>query len=268
MSSAESSALASPSAAARLDNVTASITPLREQLLAHPLYKRINSLDALRVFMQHHIFPVWDFMLLLKTLQNQLCSVEFPWVPPQNPTACRMINEIVLGEESDEDGAGGFGSHFDLYRQAMAQAGADTGCIDTFIAKLRAGSTIDAALKSASVSERIQAFVVQTCDIISSDDLCAIASAFTFGREDLLPDVFQKIVDELNFDSDGQLTQFQYYLSRHIELDADQHGPMAANLIKTLCGEDDRRWQSVETAALKSLQARIDLWDAVADEIG
>ena len=57
--------------------------------------------------------------------------------------------------------------------------------------------------------------------IIASGDPCQIAAAFTFGREDLLPDVFGQIVEQLDADDYRQLTPFRYYLNRHIELDGD-----------------------------------------------
>ena len=92
---------------------------------------------------------------------------------------------------------------------------------------------------------------------------CAIAAAFTFGREELLPDVFQRIVDELNVEISGGLNDFKFYLNRHIELDGDHHGPMAARMITRLCNADDDKWRIAEHAASKSLEAREALWDGI-----
>lgn len=38
------------------------IAAYRQQLGTHPIYSAIDSLDALRCFMQHHVYSVWDFM--------------------------------------------------------------------------------------------------------------------------------------------------------------------------------------------------------------
>ena len=97
-----------------LHNIHARLAPLRKTLFEHPIYARIDCVDALHIFMQHHVFAVWDFMSLLKTLQQRLSYTHVPWLPPMDRQGCRLVNEIVLAEESDQDGRGGFASHFEL----------------------------------------------------------------------------------------------------------------------------------------------------------
>ena len=246
-----------------LDQLRIEIQPLREALLAHPLYGDLNSPPALRTFMQYHVFAVWDFMSLLKALQQRLTCVAVPWIPARKSSGGRLINEIVLGEETDSDGGGGHCSHFELYLRSMSRFGASTAQIDRFINMLREGSSISGALKSAEVAPPIQDFVGYTFQTIDGGNVCEIASAFTFGREDLLPSVFQCIVDELNQHTDGSLADFQYYQQRHIELDGDEHGPLAANLMINLCGDDPANWQAATSAAVASLNARLRLWDGI-----
>jgi hypothetical protein len=236
-------------------------------LLNHPIYQEIDRLDSLRLFMEHHVFAVWDFMSLLKALQRRLCCVEVPWLPAADPLGSRLVNQIVLAEESDDDGRGGFASHFELYHRAMSRCGANTAAIDAFLGRLGQGMRVSTALESPAVPERARRFVRRTFDIIEGGSLCAIASAFTFGREDLLPAVFQRIVDKLNIEAGGGLEDFKYYLNRHIGLDGDEHGPMANRLLLTLCGFDESRWQVAERAALDCLEARRGLWDGIYDVI-
>lgn len=247
----------------RLEHLQQRLLPLKEVLLHHPIYREIDRLEALHLFMEHHVFAVWDFMSLLKALQRRFCCVEVPWLPASDPAACRLLNEIVLGEESDEDGRGGHGSHFELYHRAMKRCGANTSAIDSFLAELRRGRSVSAALESAAITPCVRRFVRQTFSFIESDNLCAIAAAFTFGREDLLPAVFQRIVDELNLVTRGGLEDFKYYLVRHIHLDGEEHGPMASRLVLSLCGAEDARWQVAEQAAVNSLEARRQLWDEI-----
>src|SRR5882757_8318777 len=122
-----------------LHNIHARLAPLRKSLLEHTIYARIDCVDALHIFMQHHVFAVWDFMSLLKSLQQRLSYTQVPWLPPMNRLGCRLVNEIVLGEESDEDGEEGYASHFELYQQAMQRCGAATTVVDQFLDQLRAG---------------------------------------------------------------------------------------------------------------------------------
>jgi hypothetical protein len=251
----------------RLQRIQERLTPLKAALLNHPIYQEIDGLDSLRLFMEHHVFAVWDFMSLLKALQRRFCCVEVPWLPAADPLGCRLVNEIVLAEESDEDGRGGFASHFELYHRAMKRCGANTAPIDGFLSMLRRGQPISATLESPGVPECASQFVRRTFDIIKGGNLCAIASAFSFGREDLLPAVFQRIVDGLNVEASGGLEDFKYYLERHIGLDGEEHGPMANRLLLSLCGSDESSWQVVEQTAVDCLEARRELWDGICDVI-
>jgi hypothetical protein len=251
----------------RLEQVHDRLHPLRSALLQHPLYNDLDHIDALRQFMEHHAFAVWDFMSLLKALQQRLCCVTVPWVPTADAHSSRLINAIVLAEETDEDGHGGFISHFGLYHRAMTQCGADTTSIDRLVETLQHGGTVATALSAARAPECVRRFVEQTFSFIEEGDTCTIAAAFTFGREDLLPDLFQRIVNDLNAVTSGNLDDFRYYLNRHIGLDGDEHGPMAAQLIGSLCGASSARWQTVEEVAVTSLKARLALWDGIHDTV-
>jgi hypothetical protein len=256
-----------PVTSPQIDRIRSRLAPLRHSLLAHPVYARIDGIEALRLFMEDHAFAVWDFMSLLKALQRRLCCVDVPWTPPPSPAACRLINEIVLAEESDEDGHGGYASHFDLYLRAMKRSGAGTDRISLFVGEVRKGRGVTPALETAGVPGSVRRFVGQTFETIDRGDVCSIASAFAFGREDLLPDVFRRIVEELDVAAGGDLGDFRYYLDRHIELDGGDHGPMAERLVESLGGDDPDRWRSAEDAAVRSLEARIILWDGISERL-
>ncbi len=243
------------------------LQPLRAQLTAHPLYAAIQDADDLRVFMQSHVFAVWDFMSLLKALQRDLTCVSVPWIPKGTANSRYLINEIVVGEESDVDAEGNRLSHFELYLNAMQQAEADSEPISQLVNAIRAGQPVGQALAATDLPEGVRQFVEFTFDLIGRGRIHEIAAVFTFGREDLIPDMFYSIVRQLNTRFPGQLTLFTYYLERHIEVDGDHHSHLALEMTADLCGDDAERWQQATEAAQQALESRIKLWDGVLAQL-
>jgi DUF3050 family protein len=231
--------------------------------MAHPLYAAIDAADALRVFVEHHVFAVWDFMSLVKVLQGCLTCLDVPWTPHGDPASRRFINEIVLGEESDEDGRGGFTSHFELYLAAMRQAGARTERIDAFLDLLHRGEDVDSALDRSRAPFAARAFVRSTFRVISSGSLPAAAAAFTLGREDVIPEMFRSLVVRLDGEPPGQFGRLREYLDRHVDVDEHRHGPMARRLLAGVCRHEAERWSEAEQIARQALEARVALWDGV-----
>ena len=66
---------------------------------------------------------------------------------------------------------------------------------------------------------------------------------------------------------DTDLSKLLYYFERHIELDADEHGPMAMQMITDLCSDDVKKWSDVEEISILALEKRIGLWNAIEEEI-
>ena len=219
------------------------LRPLRDRLLNHEVYRLLKTRKHVRIFMEHHVFAVWDFMSLLKSLQRHLTGVTLPWFPKPNRLSRRLINEIVLEEESDEDMEGGYASHFELYRAAMEQSGADTSKIDQFLNRLHKRQTVPAALETANVPKAARAFVQTTWGIVESGSVHQIAAAFTLGREELIPDMFRSFLGDLQKQFPDQLTLLRYYMERHVQLDEERHTPMALRMLTDLCGDDDGKWQ-------------------------
>jgi len=250
----------------RIEALENQLASLRASLKSHPLYGCLQSIDDVKLFSEFHVYAVFDFMSLLKALQLQFTCVSLPWLPAGSGEVARFINEIVHGEESDINEVGEPMSHFEMYLDAMKQLGASTKGIDKFITTLQSNKSIQEALEIADAPKAARDFVNYTFSIVETKEAHKIAASFTFGREDIIPDMFIAIIEEAK--TSGQdYRKFRYYLDRHIELDGDEHGPIALKMIETLCGDNDTLWEEAEAVAIKSLEVRIALWDGIYETI-
>lgn len=250
-----------------LSTLQEKIAPLRTNITHHPLYSSIRSIEDVRVFMRYHVYAVWDFMSLLKSLQRNLTCVSTPWFPVGHADTRFLINEIVTGEESDVDQDGIRKSHFELYIDAMKQCGADLAEMETFTRSLRETGDLDTAFEKAGTPAAARDFIRFTFDTIGQRDTASQAAVFTFGREDLIPGMFMAMVADLNQEAPERISIFKYYLERHIEVDGDHHSHLAMEMTSHLCGDDEAKWSAATQATEQSLRMRLSLWDAAYREI-
>ncbi|MEI6241719.1 MAG: DUF3050 domain-containing protein, partial [Planctomycetia bacterium] len=201
----------------------------------------------------------------LKALQQKFTCTTAPWLPTPDREARRLVNEIVLDEESDELPEGGYASHFELYMESMEAAGADTRPVGRMLAALADGAPVADALAAAGIPSATTDFVRTTFAIIDSGSTPAIAAAFTFGREDVIPDMFRNLVASLADEDPVAWNRFRYYLERHIAHDDAKHAPICRRIVSGLCGDDPAAWAEASHTARRCLEARIALWDAIAD---
>ena len=227
--------------------INTKIQPQKQQLLQHPLYEKVKTIDDLHQFLESHVYAVWDFMSLLKALQRQLTCTSTPWFASANPETRYLINEIVLAEESDLTLDGKRLSHFEMYVDAMKDCGANTIELNAFLQNIVDTKNVFIAIKQSNLHQNIKNFLDFTFRVIEEGKSHKIAAAFTFGREDLIPNMFTEILKSFqqNF-PETDLSKLIYYFERHIELDADEHGPMAMQMINELCGNDSQKWRDVE----------------------
>lgn len=246
-----------------IEKLQLAIEKQRQILLSHPVYNQIRDLEGLKRFSEHHVYAVWDFMSLLKSLQRELTCVDLPWRPVGSADTRYLINEIVLGEESDVDEHGHRISHFELYLKAMGQMGANTTGILKLIEMIQQGSPLTSAIESSSIHNNIKSFLNFTFHVAMETPAHVKAAVFTFGREDLIPDMFMAILKELYKEHPDQVSTFHYYIERHIEVDGDHHSHLALAMVEQLCGDDETKWKGATEYALKSLHYRSLLWDSI-----
>ncbi len=239
------------------------IESLRLRLEAHPIYAAVRTPDDLRVFMQHHVYSVWDFMSLIKYLQNEIAPARWPWTPAGDASVQRFINELVLEEETDIalPGHEGHTSHFMLYLAAMREIGADADTPARFV-QIVAEQGIAAALAAGLAPAPSAAFTGTTFDFLDSGKSHTVAAALALGREHVIPSMFRAFLSRMAV-TEAQAPSFHYYLNRHVHLDEDFHAPLSLRLLAALCGDNAEKWREAEAAAEAAVNARLLFWDGV-----
>ena len=246
-----------------IKNVINEIQPLRDELKNHELYRSLKSIDDIKIFMESHVFAVWDFMSLLKSLQALLTCTKVPWTPNMDSKSARLINQIIVDEESDLNYSGEPKSHFEMYIEAMEEIEAETASIHHFLSGIKDLDSIGNYIKKSDLNSVIKSFLNFSFLTIEGWKSHEIAAAFTFGREDIIPDMFIEIIQQTEKSEKISLDKINYYLQRHIDLDGDEHGPLAHEMIVGLCKNDSKKWEEVIDISKKALKERIQLWDFI-----
>jgi hypothetical protein len=246
--------------------LASTLKPVLQAVESHPVFGAVQTEQQLRTFMEHHVFPVWDFMSLLKFLQAELAPSTWPWMPRPHGDLVRLINDIVTGEECDKlpkshRKEASHASHFDLYLMAMIEVGADTAPITEFLEVVRSRG-LEAALEAPMVPDPSRIFMKETFALLREGKAHKVAASFSFGRENVIPGMFNSLLAKLGIGED-RAPIFHYYLKRHAELDGDEHGPAALRLVATLCGDDPARLAEAIEAAKAALSSRAALWGRV-----
>ena len=249
-----------------MNSITQNLEPLKNRLRNHSLYSKIKDVDDLNIFSNAHVYAVWDFMSLLKFLQINLTSISIPWFPSKNTTTAKLINEIVAGEETDEDQQGQPVSHFEMYIDSIEEFGLNTSEIINNLNTLNNIETIDKDIEKLDIKSYVKDFLKFTFSVIKRGKIHEVASVFTFGREDLIPDMFIPLIEGINSEN-NDLNKLIYYFKRHIEVDGDMHGPMSMEMLSYLCNNDPSKISESALIAEKALLARISLWDGIENEI-
>ena len=247
--------------------IIAQLEPVSSLLKTHSLYNKVDSIPKLKIFMKSHVYAVWDFMSILKSLQNDLTVTSVPWIPPTNINAARFINEIVISEESDEVefSPSKYISHYGLYLYAMKEVNAFCEPVESLVADITKKTPWEIALQNNKT--RYSNIIPKgTLKVSTSAKLHQKMAHFFFGREDPIPVMFQNILTEIE-NKNIKAKMFKAYLDRHIQLDGDDHGPLSIKILESICEENTQLWDEVYESAIETIEARIKLWDSIENQL-
>ena len=153
-----------------------------------------------------------------------------------------------------------------MYLESMDQINAQKTEIESLINNIKLGKDLENSIESLNIHDSVKNFVQYSFEIIRSKQMHKIASAFTYGREDIIPDMFIAIINEVDPEN-TKYPKLKYYFDRHIEIDGDLHGPLSHKMLIELCGDDQKKWDEVYIVGKTSLENRVKLWDAILDQI-
>ncbi len=241
------------------------LNDIKHKISAHPLFASKLEPKHICKFMESHIFAVWGFMSILKSLQKIITPDNLPWMPNKNTKngLVNFVNEIILCEESDYIEGIGFISHFEIYLLAMKNMGAKTDQLDKLIARITDNGYNENYLDDINASVEVKSFLKHDLEVSINGTLPEIIGAFTLGREKVIPNMFSYILPAIKETSTSKY--LITYLERHIDIDGDRHGPLSMKLLNTSC--DKKQLSLAYATAIKSLELRLLVWDKVYDDI-
>jgi len=250
-----------------LNNYKKAIDELKQSLTSHKLFSNELNLSQMSKFMESHIFSVWGFMSLLKSLQSGITVTGAPWIPNENSRngLTNFINEIVLCEESDDIGNIGYMSHFEFYLLAMNKMKASTSQINLLIERLKSEKYNEKLIDELDIYSEVKDFVKFDLDIALSGNLSKIVGGFALGREKVIPNIFSYIIPCI--DHNDSTKKLLTYLKRHVDVDGDRHGPLSIKLLDTIC-QSDESYLMAYNSGITSLKLRLKVWDRIANELG
>jgi len=233
-------------------------------LEAHKLYDRIYDEYSLRLFVEHHVICVWTYNYLLRNIYQELVNSIQPLNSQTQKEAIRLTSEIILEEELEEQGDGSLQSHLEIYLEAMQDLGADIGPIVSFFDMQENGVTWQSALKQARFPQEVTRYARRMSEYFQRP-LHERAAILFYEGEPYIPDSFLHRLGQLS--PRLPVHRLLDYFERHIEGLKRPGFSATGRLVEIFCADDEHLNQEAERAAEEAMNARIELWNHLTNQI-
>jgi hypothetical protein len=209
-------------------------------------------------FMENHIYSVWTFMCLLKTLLNKL-EIENKnqnnlWHPSYNNALFRVLQEIIIEEQTDIIENNVY-SHLELYIKSMKEIDAETSPIEWLLFQIENQINIsEKSILKMNIPNNTKIFILNHLFIIENWSFDDLLTYFAYGRELLIPSIFEPIL--LNIESNSlDYPMLKLYLKKHIEIDKEHGNKIQQFVLK--------KNEIID----KAYEDRLLLWDGIYEKI-
>ncbi len=230
----------------------------------HKLYERVADEASLRLFIEHHVICVWSYNFLLRDIHQELVTMIHPLNSQSQKEAIRLVSEMILEEEVEEQNDGTLVSHLEIYLEAMQDLGANISPIVSFFDLQDSGQTWQTALKHAHFPTAVSRYA-RKMSRIAEGPLHERAAALFYEGEPFIPDAFLMRLGLLgNAVKIGRLLD---YFERHIEGLKRPGFSASGRLVEILCGDDEQMALEAEKAAEEAMKNRVDLWNQISDKL-
>lgn len=241
------------------------ITERYFQILAnHKLYERVNDELSLRLFMEHHVICVWSYNFLLREIHQELVGLIHPLNSQSQKEAIRLVSEMILEEELEEQQDGSLLSHFEIYLEAMQDLGANISPIVSFFDLQDSGQNWQTALKHARFPTAVSRYA-RKMNRFAQAPLHEKAAALFYEGEPFIPDTFLLRIGQLgNTVKIGRLLD---YFERHIEGLRSPGFSASGRLVEILCNNDEKMSLEAEQSAEEAMKNRVELWGYITGQL-
>ena len=227
-----------------------------QKLSHHEVYSKVTSRAQISCFMSYHIFAVWNFIKLLKSLQIKTSIALRSQALECSGETRDLIGKIVFAEESELYPYGQPTEYFAVYLGAISELEVNSNFLWTFL-------TSKHSLQS--LKPGIQELVGYNLTLAETGTIGEIAAAFFCGREPVSYQLFTSIIKILKQDG-KECPNLINYTEKLNQENSRQVGTLVLKLLDYFCKDETDKVFALQ-AGLEALNLREQLWNYALAEI-